>query len=120
MKTTKKINTGDLELTAKNISKGEIRKKINLLLKDKITLDDEELIFMRRKIIPDKGIGKDNSLPWNIPEDLKRFKELTTGSPIVMGRKTYESIGKVLEGRRNIIISNNFRFFLFFPPGSQI
>ena len=52
MKTTKKINTGDLELTAKNISKGEIRKKINLLLKDKITLDDEELIFMRRKIIP--------------------------------------------------------------------
>ena len=39
-------------------------------------------------------IGKDNSLPWNIPEDLKRFKELTTGSPIVMGRKTFESIGR--------------------------
>ena len=37
-------------------------------------------------------IGKDNSLPWNIPEDLKRFNELTTGSPIVMGRKTFESM----------------------------
>ena len=37
-------------------------------------------------------IGKNNSLPWNIPEDLKRFKTLTSGSPIIMGRKTYESI----------------------------
>ena len=47
MKTTKKINTGDLELTAKNISKGEIRKKINLLLKDKITLDDKNLFLCK-------------------------------------------------------------------------
>ena len=39
-------------------------------------------------------IGKNNSLPWNIPEDLKRFKTLTSGSPIIMGRKTYESIGR--------------------------
>ena len=50
-------------------------------------------------------IGKDNSLPWNIPEDLKRFKELTTGSPIVMGRKTFESIGRPLPNRMNIILS---------------
>ena len=55
-------------------------------------------------------IGKDNSLPWNIPEDLKRFKELTTGSPIVMGRKTFESIGRPLPNRMNIILSQkNFK-----------
>ena len=50
-------------------------------------------------------IGKDNSLPWNIPEDLKRFKKLTTGSPIVMGRKTFESIGRPLPNRKNIILT---------------
>lgn len=50
-------------------------------------------------------IGKDNSLPWNIPEDLRRFKELTSGSPIVMGRKTFESIGRPLPNRMNIILS---------------
>ena len=50
-------------------------------------------------------IGKNNSLPWHIPEDLKRFKELTSGSPVVMGRKTYESIGRPLPNRMNIILT---------------
>ncbi len=50
-------------------------------------------------------IGINNKLPWHISEDLKRFKQLTTGHPIIMGRKTYESIGKPLPGRQNIIIS---------------
>ncbi len=52
-------------------------------------------------------IGDNNSLIWNIPEDMKRFKSITTGKTVVMGRKTYESIGKVLPNRRNIIISRN-------------
>tara|TARA_Y100000817_G_scaffold269845_1_gene227602 strand:+ start:123 stop:614 length:492 start_codon:yes stop_codon:yes gene_type:complete len=52
-------------------------------------------------------IGKENSLPWNIGEDLKRFKELTSNNIIVMGRKTYESIGRPLPNRRNIVLSNN-------------
>jgi dihydrofolate reductase len=52
-------------------------------------------------------IGVDNHLPWNIPEDLKRFKKITNGHPILMGRKTYESIGRVLPGRTNIIITRN-------------
>jgi dihydrofolate reductase len=51
------------------------------------------------------GIGKDNKLPWHLPADLKHFKSLTTGHPIIMGRKTFESIGKVLPNRRNIVIS---------------
>lgn len=50
-------------------------------------------------------IGKDNDLPWRIPADLAYFKKVTLGSTIVMGRKTYESIGKPLPKRRNIILS---------------
>lgn len=50
-------------------------------------------------------IGREGALPWHIPEDLKRFKQLTMGHPIIMGRKTYESIGKPLPGRVNIVIS---------------
>ena len=52
-------------------------------------------------------IGDSNTLIWHLPEDLKRFKQLTTGNSIVMGRKTYESIGKPLPNRRNIIITRN-------------
>ncbi|KKB38525.1 dihydrofolate reductase [Bacillus thermotolerans] len=53
------------------------------------------------------AIGKDNALPWRLPEDLKFFKETTMGHPIVMGRKTYESIGKPLPGRENIVVTRN-------------
>ena len=54
-----------------------------------------------------RTIGKDNALPWRLPADLKHFKELTLGHPVVMGRKTHESIGKPLPGRRNLVISRN-------------
>jgi len=50
-------------------------------------------------------IGINNSLPWYLPNDLKYFKQVTMGKPIIMGRKTYESIGKPLPGRRNIVIT---------------
>jgi dihydrofolate reductase len=56
-------------------------------------------------------IGVDNKLPWDLPEDLKRFKELTTGNVVIMGRKTYESIGKPLPNRINIVITRNKDFF---------
>jgi dihydrofolate reductase len=52
-------------------------------------------------------IGKDNKLPWYIPEDLEWFKSNTLGKPVIMGRKTHESIGKKLPGRLNIVISRN-------------
>ncbi len=51
------------------------------------------------------AIGKDNKLLWYLPKDLKHFKEITTGHTIIMGRKTYESVGKPLPNRRNIIIT---------------
>lgn len=50
-------------------------------------------------------IGKDNQLPWHLPEDLKFFKRVTMGHPIAMGRKTHDSIGRILPGRENIIIT---------------
>ncbi|MFT4031477.1 MAG: dihydrofolate reductase [Siphonobacter sp.] len=53
------------------------------------------------------AIGKDNQLLWHLPDDLKRFKQLTTGHPVIMGRKTYESIGKPLPNRTNIIITRD-------------
>ena len=52
-------------------------------------------------------IGKDNKLLWKIPDDMKRFKKLTTGHTIIMGRKTFESIGRILPNRKHIIFSQN-------------
>jgi len=52
-------------------------------------------------------IGKDNQLPWHLPNDLKYFKNLTWGMPILMGRKTFDSIGKALPGRKSIVITRN-------------
>jgi dihydrofolate reductase len=54
-----------------------------------------------------RAIGKDNDLPWYLPNDLKYFKKVTMGKPIVMGRKTYESIGKPLPGRENIVLTRD-------------
>lgn len=64
-----------------------------------------------------RGIGKDNQLLFKIPEDFKRMKELTFGHPIIMGRKTFESIGRVLSGRTNIIITSDTTYEV---PGAII
>ena len=58
-----------------------------------------------------RAIGKDNQLLWHLPNDLKHFKELTLGHPIIMGRKTYESIGKPLPNRTNIVVSRKKDWF---------
>ncbi len=52
-------------------------------------------------------IGRDGSLPWHLPADLRHFKRLTVGKPVVMGRRTYESIGKPLPGRHNIVLTRS-------------
>ncbi|MDA7025710.1 dihydrofolate reductase [Bacillus sp. CLL-7-23] len=52
-------------------------------------------------------IGQNNDLPWHLPEDLKYFKKVTSGHPVIMGRKTFESIGKPLPNRRNIVVTSN-------------
>lgn len=61
-------------------------------------------------ISKNRVIGNDNKLIWKLSNDLKRFKELTTGHPVVMGRKTFESIGKALPNRRNIVITKNSEY----------
>ncbi len=65
------------------------------------------MISIIAAIADNQVIGSDNQLIWHISEDLQRFKKLTTGHPVVMGRKTFESIGKVLPYRTNIIVSRN-------------
>jgi dihydrofolate reductase len=55
-------------------------------------------------------IGRDNALPWRLPADLAHFKKVTMGRPVVMGRRTYESIGKPLPGRTNIVVTRNCAF----------
>ena len=55
-------------------------------------------------------IGRDNGLPWHLPDDLRRFKALTMGHAILMGRRTQESIGRALPGRRNLVLTRNPRW----------
>lgn len=62
-------------------------------------------------------IGKKGSLPWYIPEELKRFRGITSGHPIIMGRKTHESIGRVLPGRTNIVITRDAQYS---APGCSV
>jgi len=65
-----------------------------------------------------KIIGRDGKIPWHLPEDLKRFKEFTMGSPIIMGRKTWESIGRPLPGRSNIVVTSQSS--ITFPTGVDV
>jgi len=62
-------------------------------------------------------IGRENRLPWRLPADLRRFKSLTMGKPVIMGRKTYESIGKPLPGRSNIVVTRDPDYR---APGCQV
>ena len=68
-------------------------------------------------ITENRGLGKDNTLLVRIPEDLKRFKELTSGHTVIMGRKTYESIGRPLPNRNNIVVTRDTKFE---APGCQV
>ena len=64
-------------------------------------------IILIAAVAKNRAIGLDNKLLWRLPEDLKRFKALTMGCPILMGRKTFESLGRPLPGRRNLVLSRN-------------
>jgi dihydrofolate reductase len=68
-------------------------------------------------IAENNAIGKENKLLWHLPADLKHFKTITTGHPIIMGRKTYESVGKPLPNRRNIVITRDTSLRL---PGVEV
>ena len=59
-----------------------------------------------------RAIGRNNQMPWHLPRDLQHFKRHTLGHPVIMGRKTYESIGRALPGRQNLVISRNAAYSL--------
>lgn len=65
------------------------------------------IISIIAAIAKNRVIGSKNKLPWHLPEDIKRFRTLTLGKPVIMGRKTYESIGKPLPDRKNIVLTRN-------------
>ena len=65
------------------------------------------IISMVAAMAANRVIGKNNQMPWHLPADLKHFKAVTLGKPVVMGRKTFDSIGRPLPGRRNIVISRS-------------
>lgn len=67
------------------------------------------MIYQIVAMAENRVIGKDNKLPWHFPEDLKHFRALTTGSTVIMGRKTYESIGKPLPNRENFVLTRDPR-----------
>lgn len=69
--------------------------------------DKKPVVRMVVAVAENQVIGNNNTLIWKLSSDLKKFRELTTGFPIIMGRKTYDSIGRVLPGRRNIIITRD-------------
>ncbi len=64
-------------------------------------------ISMIAAMAKNRVIGQDNDMPWHLPADLQHFKAVTMNKPVIMGRKTFESIGRPLPGRRNIVISRN-------------
>ena len=63
-------------------------------------------------VAKNNAIGKDNKLIWHLPEDLKRFKSITSGHKIIMGRKTFESLGRVLPNRKHIILCNDMEMHI--------
>ncbi|MGY3904828.1 type 3 dihydrofolate reductase [Aeromonas lusitana] len=67
-------------------------------------------ISMIAAMAHDRVIGLDNQMPWHLPADLAHFKRVTLGKPVLMGRKTFDSIGRPLPGRRNLVISRNLGF----------
>ena len=69
-------------------------------------------IAMIAAMANNRVIGKDNQMPWHMPADLAHFKRTTLGKPVIMGRKTYESIGRALPGRLNIVITTDTSYQL--------
>lgn len=82
-----------------------------------MTLTSQPILSAILAMSENRVIGNHNQLPWHLPADLKHFKNITTGHPILMGRKTYESIGRPLPNRSNIILTRNCSLTI---PGCQV
>ncbi len=80
-------------------------------------MDVNVKISMIAAMANNRVIGQDNKMPWHLPADLQHFKAVTMSKPVIMGRKTFESIGRPLPGRKNIIISRNTEYS---APGIEV
>ena len=80
------------------------------LLKRQLPYKENKMISLLVAHDKNRVIGYENKMPWHLPGDLQYFKEMTMGKPIIMGRKTFESIGRPLPGRRNIVITRNKQY----------
>jgi dihydrofolate reductase len=74
-------------------------------------------IILIAAMAKNRVIGRDNKIPWDIPGEQTRFKKITMGHPLIMGRKTWQSLGRPLPGRRNIILTTNKEFS---PDGAEV
>ncbi|UTH75025.1 dihydrofolate reductase [Chromobacterium sp. IIBBL 290-4] len=68
-------------------------------------MSQKPILTLVAAMAANRAIGLDNRMPWHLPEDLKHFKAVTLGKPVIMGRKTWDSIGRPLPGRRNIVVT---------------
>ncbi|HEY6871240.1 MAG TPA: dihydrofolate reductase [Geobacteraceae bacterium] len=71
----------------------------------RMTFEKKPVISLIAAMAENRVIGREGAIPWDLPEDRRRFRELTWGHPVIMGRRTFESIGRPLPGRRNIVIT---------------
>ena len=74
-------------------------------------------LCMIAALAENRVIGRDNQLPWHLPADLRHFKALTLGKPVIMGRKTWDSLGRPLPGRLNLVVSRQAGLQL---PGAEV
>ncbi|KXW55729.1 dihydrofolate reductase [Ferrovum sp. PN-J185] len=87
-----------------------LKKFTIIFLKYRDKMNDKPSIAMIVAMSENRVIGKNNALPWHLPADLAFFKKTTLGHPVLMGRKTYQSIGRLLPGRRNLILTRDPSF----------
>ncbi len=80
------------------------------MTEEKLQNPPKPIISLIAAMAKNRIIGKDNQMPWHLPADLAHFKQITLGKPIIMGRKTFESIGKPLPGRQNIVVSRDSHY----------
>lgn len=95
----------------------EARGSVNIAAGTERAESGDARIYLVAAVAENGVIGASGKLPWYLPEDLRHFKQVTTGHPVIMGRKTWESIGKPLPNRNNIVVSRRAGFV---APGAQV
>src|SRR5689334_3748853 len=94
-----------------------MRKNSTKKMKQRQSASTNTRIYLVAAVAENGVIGAHGKLPWHLPEDLRHFKKLTLGHPVIMGRRTWQSLGKPLPGRENIVVSRKSGFE---APGASV